>query len=84
MQTTAKTLSDVPAINRFLSYCRVRTVPGHLRKTSTTWPILVVGVVGLSLLGTLTLLAYERRRRMAAARAPSPQKGGCARGGRRR
>ena len=27
MQTTAKTLSDVPAINRFLSYCRVRTVP---------------------------------------------------------
>ena len=27
MQTTAKTFSDVPAINRFLSYCRVRTVP---------------------------------------------------------
>jgi len=27
MQTTAKTLSDIPAINRFLSYCRVRTVP---------------------------------------------------------
>ena len=27
MQTTAKTMSDVPAINRFLSYCRVRTVP---------------------------------------------------------
>jgi CRP/FNR family cyclic AMP-dependent transcriptional regulator len=27
MQTTAKNLSDVPAINRFLSYCRVRTVP---------------------------------------------------------
>jgi CRP/FNR family cyclic AMP-dependent transcriptional regulator len=27
MQTNAKTLSDVPAINRFLSYCRVRTVP---------------------------------------------------------
>ena len=27
MQTQAKTLSDVPAINRFLSYCRVRTVP---------------------------------------------------------
>ena len=27
MQNTAKTLSDVPAINRFLSYCRVRTVP---------------------------------------------------------
>ena len=27
MQTTARTLSDVPAINRFLSYCRVRTVP---------------------------------------------------------
>ena len=27
MATTAKTLSDVPAINRFLSYCRVRTVP---------------------------------------------------------
>ena len=27
MQTSAKTLSDVPAINRFLSYCRVRTVP---------------------------------------------------------
>jgi CRP/FNR family cyclic AMP-dependent transcriptional regulator len=27
MQTTAKKLSDVPAINRFLSYCRVRTVP---------------------------------------------------------
>ena len=27
MQTTAKDLSDVPAINRFLGYCRVRTVP---------------------------------------------------------
>ena len=27
IQTNAKTLSDVPAINRFLSYCRVRTVP---------------------------------------------------------
>ena len=27
MQTNAETLSDVPAINRFLSYCRVRTVP---------------------------------------------------------
>ena len=27
MQTTAKNTSDVPAINRFLSYCRVRTVP---------------------------------------------------------
>lgn len=27
MQTTAKNLSDIPAINRFLSYCRVRTVP---------------------------------------------------------
>ena len=27
MQTTAKNISDVPAINRFLSYCRVRTVP---------------------------------------------------------
>ena len=27
MQTKAKTISDVPAINRFLSYCRVRTVP---------------------------------------------------------
>ena len=27
MQTTARNLSDVPAINRFLSYCRVRTVP---------------------------------------------------------
>jgi CRP/FNR family cyclic AMP-dependent transcriptional regulator len=27
MRTNAKTLSDVPAINRFLSYCRVRTVP---------------------------------------------------------
>ncbi len=27
MQTNAKTMSDVPAINRFLSYCRVRTVP---------------------------------------------------------
>ena len=27
MATTAKTLSEVPAINRFLSYCRVRTIP---------------------------------------------------------
>lgn len=27
MQTAAKNLSDVPAINRFLSYCHVRTVP---------------------------------------------------------
>jgi CRP-like cAMP-binding protein len=27
MRTNARTLSDVPAINRFLSYCRVRTVP---------------------------------------------------------
>ncbi len=27
MQTTAKNLRDVPAIDRFLSYCRVRTVP---------------------------------------------------------
>jgi CRP/FNR family cyclic AMP-dependent transcriptional regulator len=28
MATTGKALSDVPAINRFLTYCRVRTVPG--------------------------------------------------------
>ena len=27
METTAKKISDVPAINRFLSYCRVRTIP---------------------------------------------------------
>jgi CRP/FNR family cyclic AMP-dependent transcriptional regulator len=27
METAAKPLSDIPAINRFLSYCRVRTVP---------------------------------------------------------
>lgn len=27
MQQTAKNLSEIPAINRFLSYCRVRTVP---------------------------------------------------------
>jgi len=27
MPTTAKNLSDVPAINRFLSYCRMRTIP---------------------------------------------------------
>ncbi len=27
MEETVKTLSDVPAINRFLSYCRMRTVP---------------------------------------------------------
>ena len=27
MTTTGKALSDVPAINRFLTYCRVRTVP---------------------------------------------------------
>jgi CRP/FNR family cyclic AMP-dependent transcriptional regulator len=27
MVTNAKPLSDVPAINRFLTYCRVRTVP---------------------------------------------------------
>lgn len=28
MTTHGKALSDVPAINRFLTYCRVRTVPG--------------------------------------------------------
>ena len=28
MATNGKTLSDIPAINRFLTYCRVRTVPG--------------------------------------------------------
>ena len=28
MAATGKALSDVPAINRFLTYCRVRTVPG--------------------------------------------------------
>ena len=27
MATNGKALSDVPAINRFLTYCRVRTVP---------------------------------------------------------
>ena len=27
MEETAKALSDIPAINRFLSYCRIRTVP---------------------------------------------------------
>jgi CRP/FNR family cyclic AMP-dependent transcriptional regulator len=27
MEDAPKPLSDVPAINRFLSYCRVRTVP---------------------------------------------------------
>ena len=27
MQTNANTMSDVPAINLFFSYCRVRTVP---------------------------------------------------------
>ena len=27
MQETTKPLSDLPAINRFLSYCRIRTVP---------------------------------------------------------
>ena len=27
MAVTGKALSDVPAINRFLTYCRVRTVP---------------------------------------------------------
>ncbi len=27
METTAKPLSDIPAINRFLSYCRIKTVP---------------------------------------------------------
>ena len=27
MEETSKNLSDVPAINRFLSYCRMRTVP---------------------------------------------------------
>jgi CRP/FNR family cyclic AMP-dependent transcriptional regulator len=27
MEATAKPLSDVPAINKFLSYCRIRTVP---------------------------------------------------------
>ncbi len=28
MITTGKSMSEVPAINRFLTYCRVRTVPG--------------------------------------------------------
>ena len=28
MTTTGKSMSEVPAINRFLTYCRVRTVPG--------------------------------------------------------
>ena len=27
MATNGKALSDVPAINRFLTYCRTRTVP---------------------------------------------------------
>ncbi len=27
MDETVKPLSDIPAINRFLSYCRIRTVP---------------------------------------------------------
>jgi CRP/FNR family cyclic AMP-dependent transcriptional regulator len=27
MDNTAKPLSDIPAINRFLSYCRIRTIP---------------------------------------------------------
>ena len=27
MEEGAKALSDIPAINRFLSYCRIRTVP---------------------------------------------------------
>ena len=27
MPTNGKALSDVPAINRFLTYCRTRTVP---------------------------------------------------------
>ena len=27
-EETLRPLSDVPAINRFLSYCRVRTIPG--------------------------------------------------------
>ena len=27
MEDAAKPLSDVPAINKFLSYCRIRTVP---------------------------------------------------------
>ena len=28
VEETLRPLSDVPAINRFLSYCRVRTIPG--------------------------------------------------------
>src|SRR4026208_911901 len=27
METAGRPLSDIPAINRFLSYCRIRTVP---------------------------------------------------------
>ena len=27
MEEGARPLSDIPAINRFLSYCRIRTVP---------------------------------------------------------
>ena len=28
MEEALRPLSDIPAINRFLSYCRVRTIPG--------------------------------------------------------
>jgi CRP/FNR family cyclic AMP-dependent transcriptional regulator len=28
MEEALRPLSDVPAVNRFLSYCRVRTIPG--------------------------------------------------------
>ncbi len=30
MANSGKALSDVPAINRFLTYCRVRTVPAKV------------------------------------------------------
>jgi CRP/FNR family cyclic AMP-dependent transcriptional regulator len=29
MDEVVRPLSDVPAINRFLSYCRVRTIPAY-------------------------------------------------------
>ncbi len=34
MEEALRPLSDVPAINRFLSYCRVRTIPGKDRDDS--------------------------------------------------
>ena len=50
MAEASKVLSDIPAINRFLTYCRVRTVPSktviiHAGDTPDTLYYIVGGSV---------------------------------------